>query len=42
MKIKQFLNFKFYSVIALAFLLNSCASKKKNTLLAKYRHSYSL
>tara|TARA_B100000401_G_C52782834_1_gene709176 strand:- start:791 stop:1579 length:789 start_codon:yes stop_codon:yes gene_type:complete len=29
MKIKQFLNFKFYSVIALAFLLNSCASKKK-------------
>ena len=28
MKIKQFLNFKFYSVIALAFLLNSCASKE--------------
>ena len=29
MKIKQFLNFKFYSVLALAFLLNSCASKEK-------------
>lgn len=29
MKIKQFLNFKYYSVLALAFLLNSCATKEK-------------
>ncbi len=29
MKIKQFLNFKYYSLLALLFLLNSCASKEK-------------
>jgi len=32
MKIKQILNFKFYSVLALAFLLNSCAVKKEKIL----------
>ena len=46
MKIKQFLNFKYYSLLVLLFLLNSCASKEKILYLQNIdthiasKHSY--